>query len=354
MRDSESTLLRLFYCLKKVLQAHCKAALAILEDSQTHADLLAMYCSLWTAYSASTHHLDADFKRFIDLINEVYEAKWPNTPQQPKFSMVRFTTLIWRRAVFDHLEAALLAAAQELLALARVKRTIEVTQVDLWARMRLFVSALVDLSVDEHLVHYLGHSQVRLSRPYLLLDEIVVKHYTEAVGQWTGSAQLCWERSEWELRLSQLMFLPVTYRKIERLIAEKEMKMWESLYGNMYRREGNSPLRPNSTQSEFVNSAFGCFLFSLSYQYPKSHVRQFIDHLVSQSEESIRHISRYNELAEVCSVHTHVLEDEYIEVRVRHQLGDILASKPNKFSSIAQDLTRKDFECIGKLLDCIA
>ena len=74
---------------------------------------------------ASGKALQDLYQSFEDLFNEIYEAKFQNGPQVPRFSLLRLFTSQWSRKVFLPLESSLLGSALGLLTALRSDRLLK-------------------------------------------------------------------------------------------------------------------------------------------------------------------------------------------------------------------------------------
>jgi hypothetical protein len=120
MYDTQALMLRLYSVIDDSSAFHCKLISKLLG---THADLvelsshyvIAVRFTQWNAYCAAVSKIDADFKPFSLLLNDICNAKREDLPKSPPFSVMRLMVAQWRRQVFTPLNESLLQASLLLL-----------------------------------------------------------------------------------------------------------------------------------------------------------------------------------------------------------------------------------------------
>eukprot|EP00826_Nyctotherus_ovalis_P005282 TRINITY_DN11189_c0_g1_i3.p3 TRINITY_DN11189_c0_g1~~TRINITY_DN11189_c0_g1_i3.p3 ORF type:complete len:150 (-),score=40.44 TRINITY_DN11189_c0_g1_i3:833-1282(-) len=143
--------------------------------------------------------LDRTFDLLIKTVNECYETLYPDLCHYPKFSFSRAMITLWKCKVYSKIKENLLEAFMELMQewrsseiTAGKKLTEEKTgsglkkarDEGLFAEEKegkevelvgSFVQTMVDLSVNELTVHYLGSTKLVLVAPYKDLSKIIFK-----------------------------------------------------------------------------------------------------------------------------------------------------------------------------------
>ena len=325
---SQAAILRFYHCLKKTIQTHCHFIKSWLEETQSIDALLVQYCTHWAAYSAACNHLESDLSVFTSLLNDVYEAKFPTHSNLPRFTIVKFMTILWRRIVFDHFQEDLMRAAEVAISEAnRDQRSRD--------KIQVFAQALVDLSVDEYTVHMLQHSKVQLDGPYNSLQTLVLSGIKRRIRD-ISDIEKCAELWSEETQLAERVYLPVTCRLVGETIAEKELSLLTSYFQSLVRSQQWRHESVVQEDSSVLNSAFGLFCFNL-LNYHKPHTIQLISWLLTRGQSG--KITRFNDLSEMKDLE--LLEDEWIERKAK-QLFRLPVSIPSALRSTAHDLKRTD------------
>lgn len=333
---SQAAILRLYYCVKRTIQTHCHFVCAVLEESSTLDALLVGYCTQWAAFSAACAHLEADFRGFTNLLNDIYEAKFPSRNALPRFSMTKLMTILWRRAVFYHFQEDLLRAAE--CTVAQVHRDPRARD-----KMQVLSQALVDLSVDEYTIHMLQHSRVQLDGPYNALQEVILNHIRRSLRD-ISDIEKCAEVYTQETQLAESLYLPVTCRLISELIAAKELSLLRCYFQTRVRSPVWRQCASNSEDSLALNSAFGLLCFNL-LNYQKPLVIQFLAWALPIEASKV---ALFNDLSEERD--SQGLEDEWIERKAAH-LFRLPVAIPSALRSTAHDLKRSD---LSPSLHCLA
>lgn len=335
--QSQAAILRFYYCVKRTIQTHCHFVCAVLDESSTLDALLVGYCTQWAAFSAACTHLEADLRGFTNLLNDIYEAKFPNRNALPRFSMTKLMTILWRRAVFYHFQEDLLRAAE--CTIPRAHRDPQARD-----KMQVLAQALLDLSVDEYTVHMLQHSQVQLDGPYNALQEVVLNHIRRSLRD-VSDIEKCTEVYTKELQWAESVYLPVTCRLMSELLAAKELSLLTCYFQSLVHSPAWRLQARNSEDSLALNSAFGLFCFNL-LNYQKPLVLHFLAWVLPTEASKV---ALFNDLSEAQD--SQALEDEWIE-RKATQLFRLPVSIPSALRSTAHDLKRTDLS--PSLQHCLA
>jgi hypothetical protein len=120
LNEAQALMLRLYSVINESSAFHCKLLSRLLG---THGDLIelsshyvnAVRPTQWNAYCAAVSTIDADFKPFSLLLNDICNAKHEDMPKSPPFSVMRLMVAQWRRQVFTPLKESLLQASLLLL-----------------------------------------------------------------------------------------------------------------------------------------------------------------------------------------------------------------------------------------------
>lgn len=161
--------------------------------------------------------LDRTLEPLCKLVNDCYEACFPNYPQFPKFSFTRAMITLWRSKVYTRLESNLAEALTTLLESERAakiregelrtnleKKSLpakgisksvivegtEAVPVEEGSKSLMgppgedsagreligrFVQTVADLSVNELKIHFLGSTKADLDDVYKELNRIIIK-----------------------------------------------------------------------------------------------------------------------------------------------------------------------------------
>eukprot|EP00826_Nyctotherus_ovalis_P015853 TRINITY_DN14543_c0_g1_i8.p1 TRINITY_DN14543_c0_g1~~TRINITY_DN14543_c0_g1_i8.p1 ORF type:complete len:141 (-),score=33.76 TRINITY_DN14543_c0_g1_i8:42-464(-) len=132
---------------------------------------------------------DKTLRGFSRLVNQCYEQTFPNLPCYPKFSASRAMTSLWKNVVYHKLEQLILERFtqefNELLdhkfgVLLEKKRPEVVEGMEFADAAEEFpvlyrtVQAVVDLSINELRVHFLGSTKFVPDAPYSILNEHIL------------------------------------------------------------------------------------------------------------------------------------------------------------------------------------
>lgn len=143
--------------------------------------------------------LDRAFDLLAKTVNECYESLYPDLCHYPKFSFSRAMITLWKRKVYSKIKENVLEAFTELmqewrgseirtgkklteektdsvLKKARDKRLFAKGEEDKEVELiGSFVQTMVDLSVNELTVHYLGSTKLAPVAPYKDLSKTILK-----------------------------------------------------------------------------------------------------------------------------------------------------------------------------------
>eukprot|EP00829_Urostomides_striatus_P015137 TRINITY_DN4680_c0_g1_i1.p1 TRINITY_DN4680_c0_g1~~TRINITY_DN4680_c0_g1_i1.p1 ORF type:complete len:121 (+),score=45.07 TRINITY_DN4680_c0_g1_i1:64-426(+) len=97
-----------------IRDSYCKVCRFCILREKGDFPILAEYCKRWDGYCASMIELDKVMGSICKVINECYEAVYPNLPKFPKFSFTRAMVTIWKSKVHAKIEPILLEAANNL------------------------------------------------------------------------------------------------------------------------------------------------------------------------------------------------------------------------------------------------
>ena len=164
--------------------------------------------------------LDKALASFANVVNECYESAFPDLCRYPKFSFSRAMAIIWKQKVYTKIKSNLSDAFVELLKSKRIseinagknitKSVYKSNQnfnnwnsesflmdsmyqsdqvIDLLGK---FIQCMVDLSVNELTIHYLGSTKVCLEEPYQEIESIIIKQtmYEKYISIGTFTARL--------------------------------------------------------------------------------------------------------------------------------------------------------------------
>ena len=336
-KHTQAAILRFYSCLKKTIQTHCHMVCAMLDEAGTLDALLVQYCTQWAAFSAACTHLEADFRGFTSMLNDMYEAKFPTRCTLPRFSMTKLMTILWRRGVFHYFQTELLRAAECIIAQAH-------SEAKARDKMQVLAQALVDLSVDEYTVHMLQHSKVQLDGPYNTLQEVVladISGRTKHISDVDKCVEVCNE----EMELAEQLYLPVTCRLISEQLAEKQLNLLIVHFQSLVRNSAWRAQVPNTEDSLILNSSFGLFCFNLL-----NHQKQLLVQFLTWAHPTqAPKIALFNDLSGVKDLQ--LFEDEWIE-RKAGRLFRLPVSIPSAIRSTAHDLKRTDLS--PSLQHCLA
>mmetsp|Transcript_2611 Transcript_2611/g.2395 ORF Transcript_2611/g.2395 Transcript_2611/m.2395 type:complete len:121 (-) Transcript_2611:794-1156(-) len=90
-KQTESMILNFFEAIKNTLQYFCDGITGTLVESD---DLISEYCNRWTDYCASMKTINGLFLPLTEMINEIYESKFPDSPNFPRMNMMRLMPAI--------------------------------------------------------------------------------------------------------------------------------------------------------------------------------------------------------------------------------------------------------------------
>lgn len=154
--------------------------------------------------------LDKIFEPFIKTVNECYENAFPGLCKFPKFSLTRAMIILWKKKVHAKIEVNLLNAFTKLIqekrnskikvgklitekkesynlqaatkiSLLQILKKQEPTLAnDMLGKKNIelitrFVQSIVDLSINEMTVHYLGSTKLELKGAYRELEDVIYK-----------------------------------------------------------------------------------------------------------------------------------------------------------------------------------
>lgn len=339
-----------FYCaFTSTVKFHCRLHLRVLQDCSDSHSLLSAYCqrvvlTQWTAFSAAALHLQTEFSRLTDLLNEMYEARYRSAG--PQFSLMRVMVLMWRRGVFDPLQATLLQAVMEVLAEVRAAANQQYASLLLsqYCLCRAVVSFL-DYSLQEVNVHYRTHSCVQLRTPYSLLHDSLIDSCREFAHSVNADLPLLSKRLDQDLSIVSRHFLPCSHRQVQLLYHAYEVDQWKVRISHDFFASHSavtSRLRPQ-VLAEAVNSDFGAYVFSLTRGTDaKQQCSAYIELMLEENPATIACIERFNALAE--SLREGVkpsIDDEDLEYRMKRSKRPSLAAAncENRLFALTTDLS---------------
>ena len=288
--------------------------------------------------------MDELYQPFIALFNEIYEAKCPQAPQLPSFSLLRVLISHWSNSVFAPLEAQLLATASALLqTLRREKLPKTLDDARLLTLMR-YTQSLADLSVTPSSVHFLSHSLLPLPSPYLSLHSSVLEICKASLPHPSQVIETVTTTLEADLALLRRVFLPVTARQVQLTYAEYELSLWKDHFQRKFQSDWRfvaAKLREEVADLH-LNSAFGLFLFEL--EGSKLKVRGFLEYLLSEDSSNLVRMNRFNDLTQVLEeAGTATLEDEELEYclgREGKTLGEVQLHEEQPSQELLADCYR--------------
>lgn len=139
--------------------------------------------------------LDKVLKPFAKSINHCYQSLYPDLPQYPQFSFSRAMMILWREKVYFKIKNKLLEAFVSLLDDKRneeiklgkrktkesgipsymcdtpIENLMNCRKIELLIK---FIQSVVDISVNELTIHYLGSTKAMLDDPYKELHRIII------------------------------------------------------------------------------------------------------------------------------------------------------------------------------------
>jgi len=142
--------------------------------------------------------LDRVFKPIAKYMNSCYESLFPELCQYPQFSFSRAMIILWKKKVYMKIKSNLIEAFVMLL---KEQRSAEIEAGKIKTKnqknktpvnpfdsslsniynddnhelLSRFVQGVVDLSVNELTVHYLGSTKAKLQEPYEELSKIIMQ-----------------------------------------------------------------------------------------------------------------------------------------------------------------------------------
>mmetsp|Transcript_32494 Transcript_32494/g.56183 ORF Transcript_32494/g.56183 Transcript_32494/m.56183 type:complete len:394 (-) Transcript_32494:3196-4377(-) len=115
LKEAEPFLLRLYNTLKTSSSFYCKVYGELLKCHGELVEMSSHYVITWNAFCGAISKLDADYKAFSLLVNDVSNTLQEDMPKCPQFSIMRLMVIQWRRKVFAPLKESLLQAILYLI-----------------------------------------------------------------------------------------------------------------------------------------------------------------------------------------------------------------------------------------------
>ncbi|CAG9325483.1 unnamed protein product [Blepharisma stoltei] len=170
-KSTKSFLLEFYICLKKSIELFCEGISYFLLESN---DILNDYLQVWNNFAASAKNANELFYPLVEMINEVYEAKFGEVLDAPRMSLIRMMIAGWRRIVFERVQEKLISQIVKMI--ESVRKLIFEGKVDYLAvdSLKSIVDAIMDISLNELTVYFKSHSKLQLEGPYLALHEEIL------------------------------------------------------------------------------------------------------------------------------------------------------------------------------------
>mmetsp|Transcript_18927 Transcript_18927/g.18939 ORF Transcript_18927/g.18939 Transcript_18927/m.18939 type:complete len:415 (+) Transcript_18927:438-1682(+) len=170
-KTTQSFLLEFYICLKKSIELFCEGISYFLLESD---DILNDYLQAWNNFAASAKNANELFYPLVEMINEVYEAKFGDILDAPRMSLIRMMIVSWRRIVFERVQEKLISEIVKMIESER--KLIFEGKVDYLAvdNLKSIVEAIMDISLNELTVYFKSHSKLQLEGPYLALHKEIL------------------------------------------------------------------------------------------------------------------------------------------------------------------------------------
>ena len=183
---------------KKMLENQLSSIYCYLKLLKDPFEIIQEYNMRWMGYVCAIFEYEKVFKEFLEGFNDSYQNMFPEQPAFPKFSFLRMMCKMWLKNVYSKLEKKLIKNFN-LIQLSRRSMLceslgIKVDYFDNTAGQILrkntyfsgnveriqelsesFISSVIDLSLNEINVHYLGHSELIYGSAFCKLNESIIK-----------------------------------------------------------------------------------------------------------------------------------------------------------------------------------
>lgn len=198
-------------------------------DEERPLQLLYEYAVQWSAFSNSVWKLAAMLAHFEELFNESYTTSWPEA--EYKFKVYRMMTRIWGDVVLDQdmtedLKDSFKGAIREYHKdrINHIKnKAVLGDDLPIQAVMNKFFQALVDTSINEKSVHYIGSTEVVFDRLYNMFEGALMKECKEFI-------KLAFESGYKSKTLKGVYSIFEEYSKtIKSFLPHKSQKVFEKL-----------------------------------------------------------------------------------------------------------------------------
>eukprot|EP00826_Nyctotherus_ovalis_P018455 TRINITY_DN1552_c0_g1_i17.p1 TRINITY_DN1552_c0_g1~~TRINITY_DN1552_c0_g1_i17.p1 ORF type:complete len:341 (-),score=108.51 TRINITY_DN1552_c0_g1_i17:46-1068(-) len=175
--------------------------------------------------------LDRVLNPIAKHMNSCYESLFPDLCQYPQFSFNRAMIILWKKKVYLKIKSNLIDSFVTLLREQRAEEikigkskckdfsclsvlcTSDTNNSELLAR---FVQSVVDLSVNELTVHYLGSTKAQLHEPYEELNKVVLQQTRDFYHKAGESMRIkcCRETLESDYKMLENIVLPCTLKEV--------------------------------------------------------------------------------------------------------------------------------------------
>lgn len=159
-------------------------------------EIIQEYNMRWMGYVCAVFEYEKLFKEFLEKFNDSYQKMFPDQPAFPKFSFLRLMSKMWIKNVYRKLEKKLIKnfnliqqdRRNTLLGFKSDYFNNEISQLlrknnyfsgnfeRIQELSESFMSSVIDLSLNEMNVHYLGHSDLIYGSVFSKLNESIMKN----------------------------------------------------------------------------------------------------------------------------------------------------------------------------------
>mmetsp|Transcript_2609 Transcript_2609/g.2391 ORF Transcript_2609/g.2391 Transcript_2609/m.2391 type:complete len:86 (+) Transcript_2609:738-995(+) len=84
-------ILNFFETIQNTLKFFCDGTAGIIAESE---DPAYEYCNRWTDYCASMKTINGLFLPLTEMMNEIYESKFPGSPNFPRVNLMRIMAAV--------------------------------------------------------------------------------------------------------------------------------------------------------------------------------------------------------------------------------------------------------------------